>query len=80
MYKILHLPTAEYVVDGYSRKNDPQDLYFDTLQDAEDRMSEYYFKVCCIKSKDIFYSSPYISPSATVIPKYLFEIVEVPDV
>jgi hypothetical protein len=84
MYKIVHLPTAEYVIDGHSTVDNPQVLYFDEKGEAKNSLLNNYFRSYPLsKTVSIIFmsSSTFRKPnSSNAIPKYLFEIVEVPDV
>ncbi|MCI4436232.1 MAG: hypothetical protein JHC33_05405, partial [Ignisphaera sp.] len=73
MFKIIHLPTAEYVIDGHSRVDDPQVLYFDTFEEAKERLINGFFKTY-MKKTDIIYLSDSQTGTSRLLPNHLFEV------
>jgi hypothetical protein len=88
VFKLIYLPESEYIVDGSSTWGKPNAIQFISLYDAENYKARMYFKYISNpdwvvgEPKGVYYSSS--SPDGfskhRIIPKYLIEIIEVPDV
>jgi hypothetical protein len=76
MFKIIYLPTVEYVIDGHSKVVDPQVLYFDTFEEAKERLTNGFFKTSQ-KKEGLIYLSSTKTGTSRLVPNHLFEILEV---
>jgi hypothetical protein len=86
-YKIVYLPTCEYVIDGNSKPFDPQVLYFDNIDEAKDTLIHKFFKPYKNRldkfgrsAPDIIFCSDTQFGVKDIIPNHLFDIIEVPNV
>ena len=82
MYKLLYLPTAEYVIDGTSTYTKPKDLKFDTKQDATYAIETLgIYQISRVIKTNVIsgLKQPTNYSDRKRIPKYLIEVVEVKD-
>jgi hypothetical protein len=80
MYRLLYLPTADYVIDGNSDVSTPIVLEFKTKKSARYELQRKFFKRFVVDkptAKTYIYSSKTEGAVNKVLPKYLFMIVKV---
>lgn len=78
MYKILYLPTAQYVVSGESTHTHMKQVSFLSNKDAKETMKYKEFRFFSFeRGKEPFvYLSDRPKTERGCIPKHLFEVVE----